>query len=300
MSGSKGPPPVDRLLAEVRHGVAGTDELKTLGLTQDQIDYRVRVGRLHPLFPTVFAVGRPAVTREGRWRAAVLACGPDAVLSHRDAGALWRIRACNRRLIDVTTPHRGRKGPKGVHLHRVRRLDPADVTVRDGIPVTTLARTLLDLAEVVDAAAVAKAVNEAEVLRLLDTRACEDALGRANGRRRAHVLREVLAEAAEVGISSRELQRRFRRLCHGAGLPMPVEEAEVLGLEVDFLWPEQRLVVETDGAATHLTRKAFERDRARDVDLALAGYLVLRFTHRQVTAAPGDVAAKLRRALSAR
>jgi hypothetical protein len=252
----------------------------------------------------VYAVGHARPTREGRWRAAVLACGPGAVLSHRDAAALHGIRPSARRRIDVTTARRGRTGPKEIDLHRVRNLHPDDVTTVDGIPVTTVARTLVDLAEVVSREAVEKAVNEAEVRRLLDVRAVTAALARANGRRRAAVLRRAIARAADTPPTKHELQRRFRRLCHDAGLPPPTEEAGITidgrRIEVDFLWPDRRLIVETDGAATHMTRKAFHDDRSRDVALTVAGYRVLRFTWDDITRRPDEVVRALRTLLSAR
>jgi very-short-patch-repair endonuclease/predicted transcriptional regulator of viral defense system len=298
-----GPPPVDVLLARhaaALHAVASTAELRALGLSAGGIHRRVRNGRLHPIHRGVFAIGHPRLTREGRWRAAVLACGPDAALSVRAAGALWRVRPSSRARIDVTTPHRGRRGPAGIDLHRVRRLAPEDVTVVDGIPVTTLARTLVDLAEVVDEQGLARAVHEAEVLRIIDVRAVRLAIARANGRRRVGALAAVLDRAEPVVMTRSELERRMHDLCRAAGLPRPLINEPVEGFVVDFLWRDARLIVETDGAATHLTRRAFEADRARDVQLTLAGYRVVRFTFRQVRDEPERVAAALRGLLSGR
>lgn len=298
-----GPPPTDQAiadLAERQHGTISLAQLNALGLSRQAVAKRVDAGRLHRIHRGVFAVGHARLTREGRWHAAVLACGPGAVLSHRDAAALWNLRPSARRRIDVSTIRRGRQGPAGVELHRVRRLDPVDVTVRDGIRVTTVSRTLVDLAEVVDRAAAAKALHEAEVLRLLDVASVADAVARANGRRRAHVVAELLA-AAEPAVPTRsELEHRFLVACREADLPAPVANTRVESFEVDFLWPVHRLVVETDGASVHLTRRAFEADRARDVALTLAGYTVVRFTWRQLTERPGEVASALRRLLSAR
>jgi very-short-patch-repair endonuclease/predicted transcriptional regulator of viral defense system len=298
-----GPPPVDIAvgrLAARQHGVVSLAQLVALGLSRQAVAKRVSAGRLHRLHRGVYAVGHAKLTVRGRWMAAVLACGPGAVLSHRDAGALHGIRPSSRRKIDVSTASRGRRGPEAIDLHRVRRLDPRDVTAVDGIPVTTVARTLADLAEVTDRRGVERALHEAEVRRVLDMRAVSDASERLNGRHRVAILTDVVRAAEPAALTASELEHRMLELCRSAGLPAPTVNAPVEGLTVDFLWREQRLIVETDGAQTHLTRRAFEEDRARDVLLTLAGYTVLRFTHRQIEQRPDEVARALAQLLSAR
>ena len=225
--------------------------------------------------------------------AAVLACGSHAALSHRSAAALWGLRPTMRAAIDVTVPRRAGFSRPGVDVHRARRLDPADVTRVRGVPCTTVARTLLDLAEVLDGQALGRACEQAEVLRILDRRAVDRVLARADGRHGAPALRTVLAEVG-CALTRSELEKRFLALCAAAGVPLPRVNAWLEldggGLEVDFLWDVQRLIVETDGHRTHGTRRAFERDRRRDQRLTLAGWRVVRVTWRQLTLDPDDVA----------
>ena len=276
-------------IAERQHGAISLPQLLALGLGGRAVRDRVAARRLHRLHRGVYAVGHPRLTSNGRWMAAVLACGPDAVLSHRDAAALWGIRGSSRAAIDVTTPRRGGRSLSGIDVHRTRRLQPQDVTEIDGIPCTAVARTLLDLAEVVNRRQVERACDQAELERLLDASALDAVLARALGRRGAPVLRAILDEYA-IGqtITRSEMEERFLALCDCAGLPRP--EVNVwLDLpsggraQADFLWREQRLIVETDGRAAHGTRGAFEHDRRRDQRLVLAGWRVIRVTWRQLT-----------------
>jgi very-short-patch-repair endonuclease len=277
--------PGDRRLAELatrQHGVVSRGQLHALGLGRSAIDHRVAAGRLHPLYPGVYAVGHRAVARRGRWMAAVLSCGPGAVLSHQSAAALWDLRRTTRSAVDVTAPVRGRRRRPGIVLHQVRRLHPDDHRYREGIPVTTVARTLLDLAETVPRAALERAWEQAERLHLLDIRDAEEACKRSPGRRGLKCLGRLLLEAREAPATRSELERGFLDLCREAGLPPPRVNVVVAGLEVDMAWPAHRLVVELDGHAYHGTRDAFERDRVRDAALQLAGQRVLRITHRRM------------------
>jgi very-short-patch-repair endonuclease len=209
--------------------------------------------------------------------AAVLACGPGAVLSHRSAAELWGIRRGARRgdgepeRIDVTIPGTpGRKRRQGIALHRSSTLTASDCTRRDGIPVTRPARTLDDLRGVVPQHEFAAAVREAEFLRL------------------------PLAKRPVADRTRTELERRFLVLCRRHRLPQPKVNARAGRFEVDFLWREAQLVVEVDGWESHRTRSAFEEDRARDARLKLLGYEVLRFTWRQVTSDADGVAKTVR------
>jgi hypothetical protein len=231
----------------------------------------------------------------------VLACGAGAVLSHQSAAALWGMAPTTGVRVDVSTPRRGRTGPPNARLHRVRRLESSDVGEVDAIPVTTVPRTLLDLAGVLDERRLRRAFHQAEVPRLLDVAAVEEVLSRATGRRGVVALRRLLDIPAP---STRgELEAAFLDLCQAAEVPMPAVNTRVpvagRTIEVEFLWPQHGLVVETDGAAVHATRRAFEEDRRRDVALQLSGLRVARFTWRQVTEAPGEVEAALRGLLPA-
>lgn len=216
-----------------------------------------------------------------------MACGPEAALSHHAAAALLGIRQTARNRVDVTTPHRGRKGYAGITLHRVRHLDPRDVTVHDHISVTTVARTLVDLADELDERALSRAIRESEVTRQFDLAAVEEACDRVTGRRGPLRLRDLLG--VEAAPTRSELEDRFLALCHRASVPPPLVNVHIGGYDVDFYWPDYGLAVETDGAAYHRTRDAFERDPVKSADLAVMGITFIRFTRRRITREPDEV-----------
>jgi very-short-patch-repair endonuclease len=287
-------PPLDTQIATLagrQHGVVALTQLKAMGLSADAVKHRLRCRRLHRVHRGVYAVGHPALTREGRWLAAVLACGPPAVLSHRSAGALWGIRPSAAAAIDVTVPTRGgRRRREGIVVHRTTRLGEEEVTASLGIPVTTLARTLLDLAAVLPRRGLEKAIDESERLGLFDLTPLRAAFQAHPGR---HAVAAVLKNRAEPIFTRSDLEERLLELCERHGVPQPKVNTHVGEFEVDFLWPEARLIVETDGRASHATHAAFESDRARDAELTVAGYRVVRFTHRQVERDAERVAALL-------
>lgn len=235
----------------------------------------------------------------GRWMAAVLACGPGAVLSHRDAAALWDLRPTSAARAEVTAPGRSRHRRADVHIHRPRRLEEKDCTVRDGVPVTTVSRTLLDLAEVVRRREVSRALEQAERLGLFDLAEMNELLERSRGRRGLRPLRRILAGHREKPVTRSELERRFLDLCDEASLPAPGMNLWIEGFEVDAVWRDAGLIVELDGFEYHRTRTAFERDRERDEQIQLAGFRVIRLTHRRLAEDPGGVAANLRTLLRA-
>jgi hypothetical protein len=233
--------------------------------------------------------------------AAVLACGPGAVLSHRSAGRLWGLVPGSAASVDVTRPgyfrHRA-----GINAHHSRLPDDERVMV-DGIPVTSVSRTLFDLAAVLDRRRLERALNEAEVLGLTDRLSIPDLLERYPRRRGSAVLRSLLRDDAAVrGITRNDLEERFLSLIDAAGLPRPRLNADlaVRGrfFEADCLWAEQRLIVELDGRATHGTRRAFEKDRERDRILLAEGWRVMRVTWRQLRHDPKEIVADLRRLLT--
>jgi predicted transcriptional regulator of viral defense system len=290
-------------LAAGQHGVVSLSQLRSLGLSASAVRSRVAAGRLHRLHRGVYAVGHPVLTIEGRWLAAVLACGPDAVLSHRSAAALWDLRPSARTAIDVSTPSRAGRSRAGIDVHRAGALRPADTTRTRGVPCTTVARTLLDLAGVIDRRALGRACERAELLRILDAQGLHDVLARAMGRRGAPVLRAILTgEQLSQPPTRSELEERFLALCTAAGVPRPRANAwmdlDGAAIEVDFIWPAHGLIAETDGYTTHGTRRAFERDRQRDQRLLLAGWRVVRFTWRQITQEPARVADTLQALLA--
>lgn len=284
-------------LAAAQHGVVARRQLIELGLTRHGIEHRLGTGRLHRVHRSVYAAGAPRLDIHGRWMAAVLACGPDAVLSHRSAAALWAIRPTAMPQADVSLATAGgRRRRPGLILHRCVSLDAQSITTRHQIPVTTPARTLLDLAVILPRRELERAVQEAEAARLveIDQLATRARYERAPRRRLLAILDEYALGAA---LTRSDLEQRFLEICRAHGLPRPRVNARVEGLEVDFLWPQAGLVVETDGHRHHGTRAAFERDRARDQRLIAAGYRVLRFTYRQVAAEP-TVARTVRSALA--
>jgi predicted transcriptional regulator of viral defense system len=300
-----GPPRRDLAISRFaarQHGIVALAQLRDLGLSATAVRSRVAAGRLHRIPRGVFAVGTPVLTTEGRWLAAVLACGPAAALSHQSAAALWGLRPTSRAVIDVTRPGRSERPRGGIHRHRARGLRPEDVTQVHGVPCTSVPRTLLDLSEQVGRRAVERALDQAEVLRILDARAVDDLLARSSGHRGAPVLRAVLA-AHDPGrtVTRSELEERFLGICRRAGITQPEVngwvDAPGGALEVDFIWRAEALIVETDGHRIHSTRSAFERDRVRDQRLVLAEWRVVRFTWRQIANDPDGVANVVRHLL---
>jgi hypothetical protein len=239
--------------------------------------------------------------REGRWMAAVLYCGPEAVLSHRAAAALWGIRSAGG-AIEITTPTKSRSSGS---IQRHCAVLPGDeVTARARIPVTTISRTLCDLAAVLPVNAVERAMREAERLRLHDSLSLEDLLARHPRRCGAATVHECLRRRLELplGVTREALEARFLVFLERAGLPRPRLNAWLMlgarRFQVDCLWVDQRVIVELDGYATHGTRMAFEDDRDRDRRLAAAGYRGIRITWRLLHEIPGEIAADLRALLS--
>jgi very-short-patch-repair endonuclease len=231
--------------------------------------------------------------------AAVPALGGEAALSHIAGGALHELRPATSR-VDVTVARRARRRA-GIAIHQVGALDPRDRTTIDGIPVTSIPRTLLDLAEVLPHAQLQRACERAERLRVLDVAATRELLSRSNGRRGIGVLRRLLAsETAPAAEAASELELRFLDLVRASGLAPSQMNVLVEGYLVDAHWPSARLVVELQGFAYHSDRGAFERDHARVARLKLAGYEVLALSWRQVTEEPAWAISAVRALLGRR
>jgi very-short-patch-repair endonuclease len=283
--------------AFAQHGVVALEDLLDLGLSAAAVRKRCAAGRLHRVHAGVFAVGHARLTREGRFMAAVLASGPDSALSHRSCAAHRGMRHDSRSVTDVTSPRRRGRERAGIDAHTSTTLLPRDIETVDGIPCTSVARTLLDLGAVLPRRVVERAFNQADVLRVLDMRQIDDVLSRAGGHRGAAVLRAVIGDYAAPTPTRNDLEEAFLAICRAAGLPEPKVNVwialEPTGYEADFLWPAQRLIAETDGRDPHTTRLAFEHDRIRDQRLMLAGYRVVRFPRRQVLEDPASVAATM-------
>jgi very-short-patch-repair endonuclease len=239
-----------------------------------------------------------------RWIAAVMACGRGSFLSSLDAAGLWAIYESHATTIHVTTTTRSSRTLPGIKVHRARRLDPADVTTKDGIPVTTVARTLVDLTDILPSDRILKAMREAEYLRLLDIDSLIAAVQRANGRKRLTELTKAIERHRPGQIVRKELEHRFLELLHEAGLPDPQTNVKTRTrrrtYEVDCLWPDAGVAVELDGRAAHVRAEAFEEDRARDAALTATGLRPLRFTWRRLTEEPEHVLAELEATLSGR
>ena len=279
-----------------------TAQLRACGLGDGAIDLRVRRRRLLRLHRGVYAVGHARLTQRGRLWAALLACGGEhaAVISHRSAAALWEIAPAPSAKVEVTTRAHSRSTPT-IRVHRSTSLHQQDVhRGHDGLPMTTVARTLLDLATVLTLTRLERACHQAEIARCLDTRAIADVLDRAGTSPGTRRLREDIAKLAATGPepTRSEMEIRFLSLIEQFDLPRPRVNARTQGLMVDFFWPAHHLIAETDGIATHLTPTAFETDRRRDAILQVAGLRVVRFTWRQLTRQPHEVAQTLRTLLA--
>jgi predicted transcriptional regulator of viral defense system len=274
-------------LAERQHGVVALRQLQLLGLSKSAVSRRARAGRLHRIHRGVYAVGHPKLIGYAPWMAAVLACGPKAVLSHRSAAGPWGLRPDDRLRSDISLPSPSARPKQAIEVHRSVTLTTDDITTVENIPCTSLGRTLVDLGDVVGTRAVERALEQAEVLRLFDLHEVERAIERAGPRRGRGVLHSVLANLNGPSFTESELEEAFLALCREAALPPPEVNAWMTlpdgsAIKVDFLWRNERLAVETDGHPFHRTRQSRERDTKRDHLLRLAGFEPVRFTGRQV------------------
>ncbi len=279
-----------------RHWVVSIEELRAAGLSERQVIERVASGVLYRRFRGVYAVGRPHLSFEGHCRAATLACGDGSAVSHISAARLWGIRQSTG-LIHVSVA-RGRKGPPGLAVHRPRSLPLADMCERHGISVTTVARTLLDMSPGQSLETVGKWIHEAGVQRALDCREVHAVLERHRHHRGRGVLEAALA--AEVAPETRsELEELFLAICGRAGVPRPrVNECFWSGEaleEVDFCWPDRRVIVEVDGGRYHASRWRRRRDAAKDERFRTVGWTVRRFPEVDIAVDPAAVAEQTRR-----
>jgi very-short-patch-repair endonuclease len=272
------------------------------GLTPDKAHYEAKIGRLHRIHRGIYAlVPRSLLSRDGLYMAAVLACGPGAALSHRSAAALHGLRQEGTTKVEVLVPHASSRRHRGIRVRRSRVLTAADVTKVKGIPVTTIVRTLLDLADVLSRRPLERAFDQAEILEGLDLNAINDQLDR-NPTRPATKRTKALLEEHYIGSTptASELEDAFVVLSRTVGLPKPEVNGWIVlndgepPIKGDFVWRAQRIVIETDGRRTHGTRQAFESDRRRDQRLMAAGWRVIRTTWRQVMRKPEELEFLLR------
>jgi hypothetical protein len=293
-------------LAAGQHGLVTRAQLASVGLGDHAIDTRLLNGRLHPVHRGVYLVGHTNALPHAPEMAAVLACGPGAVVSHRSAALLWALLAFEAReharawrRVEVTVAGRDPGLKPGIHVHRVRALDPRETRACDGIPITTPARTLLDLAMTASTWELERATAEAFRRRLTSDRELCFLLARHRGRRGAGILRKLLERNAPPALTRSAAEDRFLALVRAAPIPEPAVNVRLGPHEVDFLWRRQRLVVEIDGFDFHSSRAAFERDRLRDAELQASNFRVMRVTWRQLVHHPDAVLARLAAALRA-
>jgi hypothetical protein len=269
--------PVDVALAKIaraQHGAITSKQLAAAGVSSSAASRRARAGRLHRIYQGVYSVGYRGISQEGRWMAAVLTGGERAVLSHVSAAELWGLLRPQQGPIHISIPGRtGRRPRKGIRTHRPAELASKAVSQHKGIPATTPARTIDDIRKIVSPAELRHAIRQAEVRGL-----------------------RIGLEKTGEGTRS-ELEYLFLRLCERHGLPAPEANVRIGPRIVDFLWRDQRVIVETDGYRYHRGSQAFEDDHDRDLDLRTLGYDVVRLTYRQVTATPGRAAAAVVNAL---
>ena len=284
-------------LAGRQHGRVTRQQLLDLRLGPDAIDHRLATKRLIPVYRSVYAVGHLNRSRESAWMAAVLAGGEGAVLSHRPAGAAWGICRSNGRP-EVTAP-RQRRSRRNVMFHH-SCLPPDERTVHNGIPITTVPRTLLDLAATLDQRQLERAINEAEIQHLWDELSLDDLLYRYQRRQGTRNLRAALRKRREGATATKsDLEELFIRFADRAGLPRPETNVYIEGIEVDCVWRAKRVIIEVDSWEFHRTRAAFERDREKSRILQAAGWRCVPVTHLQLKETSGDVARDVRRLLGA-
>ena len=270
---------IDRLAGR-QHGIVSRTQLLDAGWHRSRIDREVAARRLHRVHAGVYAVGHRAITDRGRWLAATFACDGD--LGHHSAGALWELPISDNGLTRVIAPTAHQRAR--IDVHRAD-LHPRDRTTRHGIPVTTVARTLADLAHSLDDESLHRVVREAQFRGVFDEDRIRDALTRRASRR-------LGAYLDDPTVTQTDLEDRFLRICRRYRIPTPLTQ-HGRKPRVDFSWPDRRLIVEVDGWQAHRTRVAFQADRTNTNLLQLAGNIVLRYTWDDVRIRHAEVAAQV-------
>jgi very-short-patch-repair endonuclease len=287
-------------VAGAQRGRVSRRQLLAAGISYSAIERLVARGQLLPRHRGVFAVGHQAPTKLADETAALLAVRDGAALSHHSAAMLWGIAPSGSGdgRIHVLVPGGSAKRLQGVHVHRTRILAPRDVRIREGLPVTSPARTLFDLAETVTERELERHFDQALVDRLVRLPEVAELLRRFQGRPGCPQLRALLNREGGPTRTRSQAEERFLALIRRAQLPEPEVNVRLHGYEVDFHWRAQRLVVEIDGFQFHSTRRAFEHDRRKDATLRAAGIATMRVTWRQMTEESYTVIAQLAQALT--
>jgi Protein of unknown function (DUF559) len=292
-----------RALAERQHGVVGHWQLLDLGAARNMVLGRRQAGLLIPLHRSVYSLGHQQLTREGRWMAAVLACGPGAVLSHFSAGRHWGICG-SYGPIEVLRQSGGFKSGgrhRGVQLHQTRRLHPFEITIERGIPIAVMERVLLDLAGRLEPKRLERSFVQAYKRDDFSWPRLARIIGRRRGCKGVGKLRRIALEVDPEALETKSVPEvDFLSLWREVDLSTPAVNVLIGGHLVDFLWSEQKVIVETDSWSHHGDPLAFEKDHQRDVELTAAGYDVHRTTAKMLVRHPEPFLQNVRRALLTR
>lgn len=287
-------------LAKRQHGAVARWQLLAFGMSSSAIDRSIQAGRLHVIHAGVYAVGHPLLSWHGKLMAGVLCGGEGAVVSHVPAAALWDLLSSSSPAVHVTVPRRSGRSRPGLRIHQTRRLELTDRAEVNAIPVTSIPRTLSDIAAVVAPHRLERAVEQAVRMNRLDFGALAEVRDRSRGRRGIAALDALIAAFDPLAPQAHPgIEREFLRLIREARLERPRVNVQVGPYVVDFLWEDHKLIVELDSLEHHRRPAVFESDRKRDIDLQLAGYTVLRLTHRRLRQEPAAVAREVGYFLSA-
>jgi len=285
-------------IAARQHGVVARRQLLAAGLSNAAVDHRLARKRLHAVHRGVYLVGHPVPPPLAKEMAATLACGEGAAVSHDSAAAIWGFRPSVDGPIHITLPSHVCRTRPGICLHRARYLEPEDVRHREGLPLTAPARTLIDIAAVLSAHELQRAYEEAQIQRLVRASELRSALRRIGRRPGFAALRALLQSDLKPALTRSKAERRLLELLRAADIAPSAVNERIGRHEVDFLWRDQRLIVEVDGFAYHANRGAFERDRLRDAELQANDYRVMRVTWHQIDQRPEAVIARVAQALA--
>lgn len=272
-----------------------------MGIPRGTIDTWVVRGLLHAVYEGVYAVGHPLLLPGAERLAGVWACGPRALLSHRTATEEWKLIEPRRGMaLQVTVPGHGRPGPPGIYVHRTDDLYRDEISMKDGIPITSPARTVFDFASQASPSEVAAAYEQGLIDKLFNRDDMIVLAIRHKGRRGIRKVRSLIDRDAPPTVTVKEAHRMLLELVRSSGLPHPKTEVPIGRYRVDMLWPDALLVVEMDSAKWHTTPGRLEHDKLRDAELAAMGYLTIRVTWNELTQRPNEVIARIAQAYALR
>jgi very-short-patch-repair endonuclease len=285
-------------IASRQHGRVSRRQLRAAGIGDGAIARLLARGALLREHPGVFAVGHNAPMPLGAEAAALLACADGTVLSHLTAAALWGLKTPPPTRVEVLIGGRETARPPGVRVHRTVQLPAQDIRIKQLLPLTSPARTLLDVADGLTPRELERALDEALVGRIVRASQIAAVLARARGRRGAVRIQKLIETSTGTTVTRSQAEERFLALVRAADLPQPDVNCRTRGFEVDFLWREPAVVVEVDGYRFHSSRAAFERDSAKAAKLTAGGLHVMRVTWLQTESDSYGVVARLAQALA--